>query len=342
MPPVVSAFLSFLAAYFRSRRALQLEILALRHQLAVYQRSVPRPRIQSTDRLLWSWLARVWSGWQDALAFVQPRTVVAWQQKRFREHWRRLSERGTPGRPAMAQEVRVLIQTMWQSNPTWGPPRIVGELQKLGIEVAKSTVEHYRVRPRQPPSPTWRAFLNNHVRDVAAMDFFVVPTVTFKVLFVLVILVHERRRIVHVNVTEHPSTEWTAQQVVDAFPWETAPRYLLRDRDHIYGEQFRQRVGHMGIAEVLIALRSPWQNPYVERVIGSIRRDLLDHVIVFNAPHLRRLLADYLTYYHSFRTHLSLAMDCPVPRAVVLPEAGAVIAVPEVGGLHHHYERRAA
>jgi hypothetical protein len=342
MPPVVSALLAFLVTCFRSRGSLQLEILALRHQLAVYQRSVPRPRIQPTDRLLWSWLARMWTGWQDALAFAQPRTIVAWQQKRFREHWRRLSQRGKPGRPAMTQEVRTLIRTMWQSNPTWGAPRIVGELQKLGVDVAKATVEKYRVRPRQPPSLTWKAFLNNHIRDLAAMDFFVVPTVTFKVLFVLVILAHERRRIVHVNVTEHPTAEWTAQQVVDAFPWETAPRYLLRDRDRIYGEHFRQRVGHMGIAEVLIAPRSPWQNPYVERVIGSIRRDLLDHVIVLNEPHLRRLLTDYLTYYHGFRTHLSLAMDCPVPRAVELPEAGEVIAVPEVGGLHHHYERRAA
>jgi putative transposase len=242
----------------------------------------------------------------------------------------------------MAQKVRVLIQTMWQSNPTWGAPRIVGELQKLGIDVAKSTVESYRVRPRQPPSPTWKTFLNNHVRDLAAMDFFVVPTVTFKVLFVLVILAHERRRIVHVNVTEYPTAEWTAQQVVDAFPWDTEPRYLLRDRDRMYGEHFRHQVGNMGIAEVLIAPRSPWLNPYVERVIGSIRRDLLDHVIVLNEPHLRRLLTDYLTYYHGFRTHLALAMDCPVPRAVEPPEAGEVIAVPEVGGLHHHYERRAA
>jgi transposase InsO family protein len=241
----------------------------------------------------------------------------------------------------MAKEVRALIQDMWQANPTWGSTRIVGELRKVGIEVAKSTVEKYRLQPRTLPSPTWKAFLNNHVRDLAAMDFFVVPTVTFKVLFVLVILAHERRRIVHVNVTEHPTAEWTAQQVVDAFPWDTEPRYLLRDRDRIYGEHFRQRVGNMGIEEVLIAPRSPWQNPYVERVIGSIRRDMLDHVIVLNEPHLRRLLTDYLPYYHGFRTHLSLAMDCPVPRAVELPEAGEVVAVPEVGGLHHHYERAA-
>jgi putative transposase len=325
MLPVISALLAFVTALFRSRASLCLEHLALRHQLAVYQQTVHRPRLRPTDRLFWAWLSRLWFAWQDALAFVQPRTVIAWQQQRFCNHWRRLSEPGTPGRPPMAKEVRALIQDMWQANPTWGSPRIVGELRKVGIKVAKSTVEKYRLRPRKPSLPTWKAFLNNHVRDLAAMDFFVVPTVTFKVLFVLVILAHERRRIVHVNVTEHPTAEWTAQQVVDAFPWDTEPRYLLRDRDRIYGEHFRQRVGNMGIEEVLIAPRSPWQNPYVERVIGSIRRDMLDHVIVLNEPHLRRLLTDYLPYYHGFRTHLSLAMDGPVPRAVELPEAGEVV-----------------
>jgi putative transposase len=342
IPPVIAVLLAFVPRLFRAHASLCLENLALRHQLAVYQQTVRRPRLRTTDRLFWAWLSRLWSGWQTALAFVQPRTVIAWQQRRFRDHWRRLSQRCAPGRPAIAKDVRDLIRQMWRANPTWGSPRIVGELQKVGIEVAKSTVEKYRLRPRTPSSPTWKTFLNNHVWDLAAMDFLVVPTVTFKVLFVLVILAHERRRIVHVNVTESPTAAWTAQQVVDAFPWDTAPRYLLRDRDRIYGDAFRQRVGHMGIEEVLIAPQSPWQNPYVERVIGSIRRDLLDHVIVLNELHLRRLLTDYLTYYHGFRTHLALAMDCPVPRAVVPPAAGVVIAVSEVGGLHHHYERRAA
>jgi putative transposase len=235
-----------------------------------------------------------------------------------------------------------LIRQMWRANPTWGSPWIVGELRKLGIEVAKSTVDKYWGRSRTRPSPGWHTSLKNHVKDVVACDFFTVPTVRFRVLFVLVILAHERRRIVHMHVTEHPTAQWAAQQVVDAFPWETAPRYLLRDRDCIYGDAFRQRVGHMGIEEVLIAPQSPWQNPYVERVIGSIRRDLLDHVIVLNAQHLRRLLADYLTYYHRFRTHLSLDMDCPQPRPVERPEDGKVVEVPEVGGLQHHYERRAA
>jgi putative transposase len=231
---------------------------------------------------------------------------------------------------------------MWQANPTWGSPRIVGELRKLGIDVAKSTVETYRVRSRKPPSPTWKAFLKNHVKDLVAMDFLVVPTVTYKVLVVLVILAHERRRVVHVNLTEHPPAEWTAQQVVDAFPWDETPRYLLRDRDRIYSAAFQQRVRHMGIEEVVIAPRSPWQNPYVERLIGSIRREGLDHVIILHERHLRRLLTEYFQYYHYWRTHRALDMDCPQPRPVQWPELGQIREVPEVGGLHHHYERRAA
>ena len=342
MLPVISALLAFVAGLFRSRASLCLEHLALRHQLAVYKRTVDRPRLRSTDRVLWAWLARLWPGWRDALAFVQPCTVIAWQRQRFRDHWRRLSQHGTPGRPTIAKEVRHLIRTMWQANPTWGAPRIVGELRKLGIEVAKSTVEKYRVRPQTPSSPTWKTFLKNHVHDLVALDFFVVPTVRHKVLFVLVILAHHRRRVVHFNVTEHPTAAWTAQQVIDAFPWGKAPRYLLPDRDRIYSASFRQRVQHTGIEEVLIAPRSPWQNPYVERLIGSIRRECLNHVIILHERHLQRLLTTYFHYYHHWRTHRALALDCPRPRPVQRPEVGSIREVPEVGGLHHHYERRAA
>src|SRR5919108_5532553 len=273
MQPVMSALLAFVVALFRSRASLCLENLALRHQVAIYKQTVPRPRLHPTDRLFWVWLSRLWSGWQDTLAFVQPRTVIAWQRKRFRDHWRRLSQRGTPGRPAIAKDVRDLIRAMWQANPTWGSPRIVGALQTLGIAVATSTVEQYRPRLRKPPSPTWKTFLKTQMRDVVARDFFTVPTVPFRVLFVLVILAHERRRVVHLHVTEYPTAMWTAQQVVAAFPWDEAPRYLLRDRDRIYGTTFRQRVKHMGLKEVVIAPKSPWHNPYVERLIGSIRRE---------------------------------------------------------------------
>jgi transposase InsO family protein len=273
------------------------------------------------------------------LAFVQPRTVIAWRRKRFRDHWWRLSQQGTPGRPAVAQEVRDLIRAMWQANPTWGSPRIVGELRKLGIDVAKSTVEKYHGRRRKPPSLTWKTFLKNHTKDLVALAFFTVPTVTFRVLFVLVILAHERRRVVRFHVTEHPPAVWTAQQVVEAFPWDEAPRYLLRDRNRIYGTTFQQRVKHMGIKEAVIAPRSPWQNPYVERLIGSIRRECLDQVIILHERHLQRILSGYFAYYHRWRTHLSLGMDCPVPRPIQFPDCGKVLSVPEVGGLHHHYER---
>ena len=321
---------------------MQLEILALRHQLAVYQHSLKRAQLQPADRLFWAWLSRLWPGWRQSLAFVQPRTVIAWQKKWFRDYWRCLSQSAKPGRPVIAKEVRQLIHDMWCSKPTWGSPRIVGELRKLGITMAKSTVEKYRPKMRKPSSPTWKTFLNNHVADIVACDFFTVPTVTFQVLFVFVVLAHERRRIVHFNVTEHPTAQWTAQQIVEAFPWDTAPRYLLRDRDSIYGSHFQQRVTNLGLEAVKIAPRSPWQNPYVERVIGSIRQDALEHVMVLNERHLRRMLRSYVDYYHTWRVHRSLDMDAPDPRPVQPPKMGAIMKLPEVGGLHHHYERKAA
>jgi transposase InsO family protein len=321
---------------------MQLEILALRHQLAVYHNSIKRPQLQPSDRLLWTWLSRLWPDWQQALQCVLPRTVIAWQKKRFRDYWRRLSQSGKPGRPTISKEVRELIEDMWRSNPTWGSPRIVGELRKIGITVATSTVEKYRPRSTQLPSPTWKAFVKNHVKDIVACDFFTVPTATFRVLCVFIRLSHDRRRIVHCNITAHPTAQWTVQQIVDALPWETAPRYLLRDRDSIYGAFFQQRVGHMGIEEVQIAPRSPWQNPYCERLIGSIRRECLDHIIVLNEWHLHRVLRSYMDYYHTWRVHRSLDMDTPDPRLVQPPERGSVMKLPEVGGLHHHYERKVA
>ena len=224
MPPVVSALLALVSSLVRSRWSLHLQVLALQHQVAVYKQTARRPRLSPVDRVFWSWLSWLWAGWQDVLALVQPRTVIAWQRTRFRNYWRGLSQRGKPGRPAIAKEVRELIRKMWWANPTWGSPRIVGELRKLGIEVAKSTVEKYRVPLRKPPTPTWKMFLKNHVQDLVSLNFFIVPTVTHKVLFVLLILTHQRRRVVHFNVTEHPTAEWTAQQVLDVFPWDDVPR----------------------------------------------------------------------------------------------------------------------
>lgn len=276
------------------------------------------------------------------LQIVQPATVVRWRKRKFREHWAKLSRAGKSGRPPIAKEVRELIRRMSKTNVGWGAPHIAGELAKIGIEVSTTTVAKYMVRRRKPPSPTWRAFLENHVKDLVSADFFVVPTVNSRVLFVFVILAHDRRRVVHFGITEHPTANWTANQVVGAFPWDTAPRYLLRDRDSIYGGEFRSRVRNMGIKEVLTAPRSPWQSPYVERLIGSIRRECLDHVVVFNERHLHRVLSSYFSYYHGFRVHQSLDMDCPEHRPVEPPEMGEVVEIPQVGGLHHRYERRAA
>ena len=231
---------------------------------------------------------------------------------------------------------------MSRANPLWGAPRVHGELAKLGISISQAAVSKYMVRHRTPPSHTWRSFLDNHANDLVSLDFFTLPTATFRVLFVFIVLRHARRRIVHFNVTEHPSAEWTAQQMVDAFPWDTAPRYLVRDRDQTYGAYFDSRVDSLGMEQVLTAPRSPWQNPLVDRMIGSIRRECLDHVIVLDERHLKRILRKYVDYYHSCRTHLSLEKDAPEPRRVELPAMGKVSAIPKVGGLHHYYTRRAA
>ena len=342
MQAVVVAVVKGIASLVRSRMALQFEILALRHQLAVYQKGGRRPRLGPADRLLWAWLSRIWSGWREVLVIVQPRTVIAWQRRRFRDYWRRVTQSGQPGRPAIAKEIRDLIRKMSIANPTWGSPRILGELGKLGIAVAKSTVEKYRVRPSTPPGPTWRTFLATHAKDLVSLDFFTVATVRFEILFVLIILAHDRRRIWHFNITAHPTAAWTAQQVVEAFPWDSAPRHFLRDRDGVYGVDFRRRVAAMGIEEVLTAPQSPWQSPYVERVIGSIRRECLDNVVVLHERHLHRLLTAYFAHYHRWRCHQALAMDCPAPRPIQPCEQGAVIEVREAGGLYRHYERLAA
>jgi putative transposase len=231
---------------------------------------------------------------------------------------------------------------MSQANALWGAPRIHGELQKLGIEISQATVSKYVVRLRKPPSQTWRTFLTNHVQTLVSVDFFTVPTVTFKVLFVFVVLAHDRRRVVHINVTDAPTAQWTVNQLVEAFPCETAPRYLLRDRDAVYGVAFSSRVQAMGIREVKTAPRSPWQNPYVERLIGTLRRECLDHIVVLNDAHLRRLLSHYFLYYHSARTHLALDKDAPEPRPVECLDQGRIVETPMVGGLHHRYTRQAA
>jgi putative transposase len=339
----LTTLLASLSSIFRSRAGLQLENLALRHQIGVLRRSAPkRPKLTSGDRLLWICLSRLWREWRSALAIVQPETVVAWHRAGFRLFWTWKVRRGQPGRPATSREIRDLIRKMCRENPTWGAPRIHGELLKLGIDIGESSVSKYMVRCRKPPSQTWRTFLENHAQQLVSIDFFTVPTIRFQVLYVFLVLAHDRRRILHFNVTAHPTAEWTGQQLREAFPFDQLPRYLLRDHDAIFGNDFREQVRGLGICEVLSAPRSPWQRAYVERVIGSIRRECLDHVIVFHENSLRRTLNSYFDYYHRSRTHLSLGKDSPVPRAIQPPEMGSIVAVPQVGGLHHRYERRAA
>jgi putative transposase len=339
---LVVALVGALRAILRTRADLALENLALRQQLAMLRRRSKRPHLVPLDRAFWVWLSKLWPRWRDALHVVRPETVIRWHRQGFRVFWTWKSRRMRIGRPPVGPEVAGLVRTMALTNPLWGAPRIHGELLKLGFSISQRTVARLMPRRRKPPSQTWRTFLQNHLADLVSVDFFVVATATFRVLYVFVVLMHHRRRVVHFNVTDSPTAAWTAQQIVEAFPDEKAPRYLLRDRDSIYGGQFRRRVQGIGIAEVLTAPRSPWQNPFVERVIGTIRRELLDHIIVLNEQHLRRRLRNYLSYYHRSRTHLALEKEAPEPRAVEPPEHGRVVDLPQVGGLHHRYTRRAA
>jgi transposase InsO family protein len=340
MHSLFSELFSWLACRFRGRVELELEVIALRHQLAVLRRQCPgRTQLFSIDRLLWVWLYRLWPRLLKVIVVVKPATVIQWHRQGFRLYWR---WRSKSGRPAINREVRDLIRQMCNANPLWGAPRIHGELLKLGIEVSQATVAKYMMRRRGRPSPTWRSFLRNEAIGIAAIDMFVVPSATFRLLFVMLILAHDRRKIVRFDVTQHPAASWLSRQVTEAFPWDTAPCLLLRDRDASYGSIFCKRVEAMGITEVVTAPRSPWQNAYVERVIGSIRRECLDHVVIFNERHLRRVLSSYVDYYHRTRTHLSLDKDCPYSRPIQPPRDGRIVAVPQVGGLHHRYERLAA
>jgi putative transposase len=340
---VLISLLAGLMSTLRTRASLQFEILALRHQLTVLQRNRKRQiSLRACDRILWVALARLWPDWRKALRPVKPETVISWHGRGFRFYWTWKSRRGRIGRPGISKEVRDLIRNMSSANVLWEAPRLHAELLKLGIEVSQATVAKHMVKHRKPPSPTWRTFLENHVKQLVSVDFFVVPTLSFSILYVFVIQTHDRRRVVHFNVTEHPTVEWTAAHLMQAFPWDTAPCYLLRDRDRIYGDAFRRQAANMLFTEVLTAPRSPWQSPYVERLIGSIRRECLDHVVVLSRESLRQILRSDIAYYHDSRCHLSLDKDSPETREVQPPSRGIVVEIPRVGGLHHRYERRAA
>jgi hypothetical protein len=337
MREACSLLWSVLVSLFRSRVSLETEILVLRHQLNIERRQRPKKStFKAMDRLIFVGLYRLLPSTLNALMIVKPETVVRWHRGGFRSYWRWKS-RPRSGRPAVPVEIRRLIHEMSIANPLWGAPRIHGELLKLGIDIGQTSVAKYMAKRRDPPSQGWRTFLRNHADGIAAMDLFVVPTISFRLLYGLLIVGHGRRQILWFGVTAHPTADWIANQITEACGWEQAPRYLIRDRNGAYGEVFIRRLRSIGIRDRPTSPRSPWQNGYAERLIGSIRRECLDHVVVFSERHLRHLLLCYMKYYNGARTHLSLEKHAAVSRAV--DRAGHILCRPTLGGLHHQYAR---
>ena len=329
--------LTLFAAVLKSKSRLEAENAILRHQLIVLQRSFHgRARLTNGDRLFFVLLYRWFPSVLKVVTIVRPQTVVRWHRAGFRRYWRWKS-RSLGGRPQIDADLRALIRRMSRENPLWGAPRIHGELLKLGFEVAQSSVAKYMVTRRGPPAQGWRSFLRNHAPDIAAMDLFVVPTIGFRLLYGLIIIRLQRRELVWINVTPHPTAEWVARQITEAFPWGQAPRHLIRDRDQVYGTVVRHRLRAMGIRDKPIAPGSPWQNAYAERLIGSIRRECLDHMVIISEAHLRRTLQAYASYYNDLRTHRSLDKDAPLSRPV--QRIGRITSLPLLGGLHHQYVR---
>jgi transposase InsO family protein len=337
MTALLCFFLIVSVSPFKSKSRLEAENAALRHQLIVLRRRV-RGRVQLTngDRLFLVMLYRWFPSVLKAITIIRPETLVRWHRAGFRRYWRWKS-RSLGGRPQIDADLRALIQRMSVDNPLWGAPRIHGELLKLGFKVAQSSVAKYMVRRCGPPSQGWRTFLRNHAPDIAAMDLFVVPTIGFDLLYVLVIVRLARRDLVWINVTPHPTAEWIARQITEAFPWNEAPRYLIRDRDQVYGAAATRRLRTMGIRDRPIAPGSPWQNGFAERLIGSIRRECVNYIVVLGETHLRRALRSYARYYNEVRTHRSLDKDAPLSRPVHW--TGSIMSRALLGGLHHHYVR---
>ena len=326
-----------------SRRDLLLENLALRQQLAVLKQRNSHPRVSTSDKLFWVILRRLWPGWKQALILVQPETVVRWHRSGFKLYWTWLSRhRRRSGRKCVGRELRELIFRMVAGTPAWGAPRIHGELKMLGVDASERSVLRWmRKAPRNPePAKRWAAFLSNHREAIAAMDFFTIPTLSFGVLYCFFVIAHDRRRILHCNVTKHPTSAWVIQQLREAFPFDSAPGYLIFDRGSSFNAEMIDAVGSFGIQPKRTSFRSPWQNGVAERWVGNCGRDLLDRVIVLNERHLNRLMKDYVRYYHEDRTHLALAKRTPAGREAEKNSSSGhrVVSMPRLGGLHHRYD----
>lgn len=329
--------LEFFRLLFRSNHDIMLENLALRQQLTIQQRSIKRPKLNNTDRLFWVWLSKVWNNWKSALFVVKPETVVGWHKKGFKYYWRYKSRRA--GRPHIDWDLIKLIRQLQKENPLWSAQRIQGELTKLGYSVCDNTVAKYMRKPKAGPDQRqrWQTFLKNHTKHIVAIDFLVVRTLCFKAIYVFIAISHDRRTILHFGVSSRPHSQWAIQQLGETFAFDDTTKYVIRDNDKIFSNDFKRHIKRFGLKDTPTAPHSPWQNPIAERVMGTLRRECLNHMIILNEKHLHSALSEFVEYYNNSRTHMSLNKDSPVSRPV--QTKGRIIKTPILGGLHHTYRR---
>ena len=330
----------FFRKLFTTKAQLILENLFLTKQLEIYQRNDPKLKIKRTDRMFFSLMKDILSNWKERIFIVKPNTIIKWHREGFRIYWKWKSK-PKGGRPKLSREVINLIKQMANDNQSWGAPRIHGELKKLGFDISESTVQRYMPKKwKRTTGQNWKTFLKNHLKEIISIDFLSVPTIHFKLVHILVVIEHYRRKLIYFNVTKNPTEEWSIQQIRNLLFDNDTPKYLIRDRDKKYGRVVNGRKNRFGINELVTAYRSPWQNGYVERVIGSIKRECFDHLIILNENHLRTILADYFSYYNKYRTHLGINKDLLEGRAI--QAEGTIYKIPVVNGLHHVYFRQAA
>lgn len=310
----------------------------LRKQINILMRRQKRPLVHNKDRLFFVLLSRLYTGWEKAFLLFQTDTLIRWHKQEFKLFWR-MKSKNKGGRNRIDPDLKALIIQMAKENPLWGAPRIHGELLKIGFDISQATVSSYIPKKERRSGQTWLTFLHNQLKETVSVDFFDVHTLTYTLLYVFVILSHDRRKIYHFNITKHPTDAWVAQQLIEAFTWKSSPRFLIRDRDSKFGHKFKSRLRHLEIHDIQTAYRSPWQNGYVERLIGSIKCECLNHVIIMNETHLNNIMKSYIDYYHNSRTHLGLNKDSPNHRKVCADEEAIIQSIPQVGGLHHRYER---